>query len=147
MHKSATKCNETLGKWCKNKHEASKIIDTLKTYQVLMKKFVTLGTECAEYLKAARASKGDLLFYALLRLRSFLCFFIILTFPFLLTIDALATANARIASLEAELDALRKAFDTATAAKASAEKTSKSALAKTKKLDKSLADLRKEQTQ
>jgi hypothetical protein len=33
MHKSATKCNETIGKWCKNKHEASKIIDTLETYQ------------------------------------------------------------------------------------------------------------------
>jgi hypothetical protein len=33
MHKSATKCNETIGKWCKNKHGASKIIDTLETYQ------------------------------------------------------------------------------------------------------------------
>jgi hypothetical protein len=31
---SATKCNETLGKWCKNKHGASKIIDTLETYHV-----------------------------------------------------------------------------------------------------------------
>jgi hypothetical protein len=34
MHKSATKCNETLSKWCKNKHGASKIIDTLETYQL-----------------------------------------------------------------------------------------------------------------
>jgi hypothetical protein len=33
MHKSAIKCNETVGKWCKNKHGASKIIDTLETYQ------------------------------------------------------------------------------------------------------------------
>jgi hypothetical protein len=32
MHKSATKCNETLGKWCKNKHGASKIMDTFETY-------------------------------------------------------------------------------------------------------------------
>jgi hypothetical protein len=32
MHKSATNCNETVGKWCKNKHGASKIIDTLETY-------------------------------------------------------------------------------------------------------------------
>jgi hypothetical protein len=32
MHKSDTKCNETVGKWCKNKHGASKIIDTLDTY-------------------------------------------------------------------------------------------------------------------
>jgi hypothetical protein len=34
MHKSATKCNETVGKWCKNKHRASKIIDTFETYQL-----------------------------------------------------------------------------------------------------------------
>jgi hypothetical protein len=27
------KCNETLSKWCKNKHRASKIIDTFETYQ------------------------------------------------------------------------------------------------------------------
>jgi hypothetical protein len=33
MHKSATKGNETIGKWCKNKHGASKIIDTFETYQ------------------------------------------------------------------------------------------------------------------
>jgi hypothetical protein len=26
------KCNETLSKWCKNKHGASKIMDTLETY-------------------------------------------------------------------------------------------------------------------
>jgi hypothetical protein len=32
MHKSATKCNETQGKLCKNKHGASKIIDTFETY-------------------------------------------------------------------------------------------------------------------
>jgi hypothetical protein len=30
MHKNATKCNETLIKWCKNKHGASKIIDSLR---------------------------------------------------------------------------------------------------------------------
>jgi hypothetical protein len=30
------KCNETLGKWYKNKHGASKIIDTLETYQPLV---------------------------------------------------------------------------------------------------------------
>jgi hypothetical protein len=32
MHKNATKCNKTLRKWCKNKHGASKIIDTFETY-------------------------------------------------------------------------------------------------------------------
>jgi hypothetical protein len=34
MHKNTMKCNETLSKWCKNKHGASKIIDTFWTYQV-----------------------------------------------------------------------------------------------------------------
>jgi hypothetical protein len=38
MHKNATKCTKTLSKWCKNKHGASKIIDTFETYQG-----VTLG--------------------------------------------------------------------------------------------------------
>jgi hypothetical protein len=33
MHKSATKCNKIIGKWCKNKHGASKIIDMFETYQ------------------------------------------------------------------------------------------------------------------
>jgi hypothetical protein len=49
MHKSATKFNETIGKWCKNKHGASKIIDTLETYQrpdqhtkVFCKRFKTI---------------------------------------------------------------------------------------------------------
>jgi hypothetical protein len=36
MHKSATKCNETIGKWCKNKHGSSKIIDMLETYHGLL---------------------------------------------------------------------------------------------------------------
>jgi hypothetical protein len=33
MYKNAMKYNETVGKWCINKHGASKIIDTLETYQ------------------------------------------------------------------------------------------------------------------
>jgi hypothetical protein len=37
MHKNATKCNKTLSKWCKNKHGASKIIDTFETYQYCVK--------------------------------------------------------------------------------------------------------------
>jgi hypothetical protein len=32
MHKNATKCNEIVGKWYKNKHGASKIIDTFEMY-------------------------------------------------------------------------------------------------------------------
>jgi hypothetical protein len=36
MHKSAMKCNKTIGKWCKNKHGASKIIDKFETYHCLL---------------------------------------------------------------------------------------------------------------
>jgi hypothetical protein len=49
-------------------------------------------------------------------------------------VAALATANARIASLEAKLSASQKAYDIAAATKASAEKSQKSALGKLKKL-------------
>jgi hypothetical protein len=61
--------------------------------------------------------------------------------------DALATANARIASLEAELNASRKAYDVAAAAKANAEKSQKSALGKAKKAEKALAEANKEHAQ
>jgi hypothetical protein len=53
-------------------------------------------------------------------------------------------AKARIASLEAELSAPQKAYDVATAAKAAADKSQKSALAKAKKVEKALADAEKE---
>jgi hypothetical protein len=59
----------------------------------------------------------------------------------------LATANARISSLEAELEASRKAWDVATAAKATAEKATKSVLAKVKKTEKALSDANKEHLQ
>jgi hypothetical protein len=55
------------------------------------------------------------------------------------TADALMATNARIASLEADLDASRKAWDVATAAKVAAEKTAKSAETKVKKAEKALA--------
>jgi chromosome segregation ATPase len=64
-------------------------------------------------------------------------------FPFLFlfcTIDALTIANARIASLEAKLNASREAWDIATAAKVAAEKTAKSAETKVKKAKKALVD-------
>jgi hypothetical protein len=54
--------------------------------------------------------------------------------------DALMVANAHIASLEAKLNASRKASDTATTAKVAAEKSAKSAAAKAKKAEKALAD-------
>jgi hypothetical protein len=54
--------------------------------------------------------------------------------------DALSMANARIASLEAELEASQKAWDVATAAKAAAEKSAKAAATKAKKVEKALAD-------
>jgi hypothetical protein len=74
-----------------------------------------------------------------------LLFVVCLTFSFLCwNVDALASANARIASLEAELNVSRKAFDVAITAKANAEKSQKSALAKAKKAEKALADANKE---
>jgi hypothetical protein len=60
---------------------------------------------------------------------------------------ALKAANARISSLEAELDASRTAFDVATAAKVNAEKSAKSALTKAKKAEKDLANANKEHLQ
>jgi septal ring factor EnvC (AmiA/AmiB activator) len=61
--------------------------------------------------------------------------------------DDLAAANARISSLEAELEASRKAWDAATATKTTAEKSTKSALARAKKVEKALADSNKERIQ
>jgi hypothetical protein len=58
--------------------------------------------------------------------------------------DALASANAHIASLEAELIASQKAFDSTTTAKANAKKLHKTAVAKAKKAEKALADANKE---
>jgi hypothetical protein len=49
--------------------------------------------------------------------------------------------------LEAELSALQKAFDSATAAKANAEKLPKTAVAKAKKSEKALVDTNKEHLQ
>jgi hypothetical protein len=50
-------------------------------------------------------------------------------------------------SLEAELEASRKAFDAATVAKVNAEKSTKSARAKAKKAEKALTDANKEHLQ
>jgi hypothetical protein len=61
--------------------------------------------------------------------------------------DALSVANVRISSLEAELEASRKAWDVAAAAKTAAEKSTKSAVAKAKKAEKALADADRERVQ
>jgi hypothetical protein len=98
-------------------------------------------------LKAARTSKGEFLFLHLLILPALLCLFLDFLFPPYCLVDALATANARISSLEAKLSASRKAFDATTAAKVSAEKSNKSTLPKAKKAEKTLADANKEHLQ
>jgi hypothetical protein len=59
----------------------------------------------------------------------------------------LAAANAHISSLEAELKASRKAWDAATATKTTAEKSTKSALARAKKAEKAVSDANKERIQ
>jgi hypothetical protein len=107
-----------------------------------MKKFVSLGTECVELLKAARASQGKLLCYVVSS-ACLVCLSLILYLTFFslfCAADALSTANARIASLEAELEASQKAWDVATTAKAAAEKSAKAAATKAKKAKKALAD-------
>jgi hypothetical protein len=74
--------------------------------------------------------------------------FVVYLTPFLSSsVAALATANARIASLEAEVSASQQAYDVAAAAKANAEKSQKSAHGKVKKAEKALADAKKEYAQ
>jgi hypothetical protein len=74
-----------------------------------MKRFVALGNECVEYQKIAKASEGKSHF-------QYVLFFCIPDFASLLDCSslsnsgALKAANARISSLEAELDASRIAF-------------------------------------
>jgi hypothetical protein len=62
-------------------------------------------------------------------------------------IDALTAANARIAALEAELNASREAWEGANAAKVAAEKATKSAETKAKKAEKALADANQKRVQ
>jgi hypothetical protein len=80
-------------------------------------------------------------------LHAFLCWLLDFFFPHYCLADALTTANARISSLEAELSIAQKAFDVATTAKVSVEKSNKSALTKAKKAEKALADAKKEHLQ
>jgi hypothetical protein len=117
--------------------------------QTLLKKFVSLGNECVEFLKAARSSHGKL-FAILVFLFAYLCASMTLLLSFISSsyaADDLAAANARISSLEAELEASRKAFDAATAAKTTAKKSNKLVLARAKKAEKALADANKERIQ
>jgi hypothetical protein len=60
---------------------------------------------------------------------------------------ALKVANACIASLEAELEASRTAFDAATATKVNAEKSANSALAKANNAEKDMGTAKKEHLQ
>jgi hypothetical protein len=107
-----------------------------------MKKFISLGTECVEFLKVARASQGNLFpCVASSACLAYFSPFLYSTFSSLFrVVDALVTANACIVSLDAELKASQKAWDVATAAKATTEKTAKAAATKAKKAEKALAD-------
>jgi hypothetical protein len=59
MHKNVTKCNETLSKWCKNKHGASKIIDTFETYQRFTPEIPARGRKFRVSLKAKIPAWGQ----------------------------------------------------------------------------------------
>jgi hypothetical protein len=111
-----------------------------------MKRFVALGNECVEYQKIAKASEGKSHFQYLL----IFCiphFASLLDYSYLSNSGALKAANARISSLEAELDASKTAFDATTAAKVNVEKSTKSALVKAKKAEKDLSNANKEHLQ
>jgi hypothetical protein len=110
--------------------------------QSLMKKFVSLGTKCVKLLKATQASQGKFFCYVVSS-TCLICLSLVLYsafFPLFRATDALLAANARISSLEAKLEASRKAWDGAATTKAAAEKFTKSARAKAKKVEKALAD-------
>jgi hypothetical protein len=47
-----------------------------------MKRFVALGTECAEYLRVAKASEGEFLILSSLALYSSSCCLFDFSFPF-----------------------------------------------------------------
>jgi hypothetical protein len=114
-----------------------------------MTKFVSLGTECVEFLKAARASQGKFFCYVV-SCTCLICLSMVLYsafFPLFRVADALSAVNARILSLEAKLEASRKAWDIAAAAKTAAEKSTKSAVAKAKKAEKALTDADREHAQ
>jgi hypothetical protein len=112
----------------------------------LLQRFIALGTECAEYLKVAKAFEGILLtsshFFSSVLILCCLSDSILSS-----SVAALATANAQISSLEAELSASQKAYDVAAATKVNTKKSQKSALSKAKKAEKALADANKEHTQ
>jgi hypothetical protein len=59
---------------------------------------------------------------------------------FFFVVVALATSNARISALEADLKASTEALNSANAAKVSAERAAKSAETRAKKAEKALAD-------
>jgi hypothetical protein len=63
MHKNATKCNETLSKWCKNKHGASKIMDTLETYQLLIPSFKNSIVRATKVTKISPLNPPKLLIF------------------------------------------------------------------------------------
>jgi chromosome segregation ATPase len=69
-------------------------------------------------------------------------------FPFLVLLcRRVDHGNARISALEAKLNASREAWEGATAAKAAAEKATRSAETKAKKAEKALADANQKRVQ
>jgi chromosome segregation ATPase len=78
-------------------------------------------------------------FVFLLLLNIFLLFYSV--------VAALTLAHARISALEAELRASQQAWESATAAKVSAEKAIKAAEAKAKKAEKALSDAEQKRLQ
>jgi biopolymer transport protein ExbB/TolQ len=113
-----------------------------------MQRFLSLGTDCVKIQETADASKGFSLcpLFLLVLFYLFVLMLLMATdiFPFVTV--SLATALARIATLEAELKTSTEALKDANAAKVSTKKAAKSAETRAKKAKKALADASQKQT-
>jgi hypothetical protein len=113
--------------------------------QTLMQKFLSLGNECVKIQETADASQGMFIIISnSLLLHSCLFCFLLVTecplSPFCCTVVALTLAHACILAPEAKLKASQQAWESATAAKVSAEKAAKATEAKAKKAEKAMSD-------
>jgi biopolymer transport protein ExbB/TolQ len=114
-----------------------------------MQRFVSLSAECVKIQETADTSQGfvcTLLFsFCLISFHLLVLMLLMIIDIFSFVVVALATANARISVLEADLKASIEALSSANAAKVSAERAAKSAETRAKKAEKALADANQKQ--
>jgi hypothetical protein len=113
MYKNATKCNETIGKWCKNKHGASKIIDTFETYQWPLKQGMHMFGHITVFpcVKQPKGSQKEA-YYALYQMRAYVRDHHNLTLPISLKSWAEHLAMIQDNQLRAEFYRIQEQFAT-----------------------------------